>query len=250
VRGLRQQDFVVREDGAEQAIATFSAAGDLPLTIGLAIDSSASMFVKLPSVQSAAARFLRSTMGGEDRVFVVDFDSQPRLARSLTADLDRALRAVESLEASGRTALWESVVFSLVQLQGVTGRKALVVFSDGADEDDRFPFRSCLQVARRMGVPVYLILMRREPKGLGTGLLWRSFSSRVDRLVEATGGRVFYTRDHRDLGTVYDEIESELRAQYLLAYYASPARGDGWRDVDVELRQPGLTPRTLSGYWP
>ncbi len=251
VRGLERDEFRVREDGVPQEIAAFSDASDLPLTLGLAIDSSASMFVKLPRVQGAAIDFLRSTFSEQDRAFVVDFDSEPRLARSTTGSLDRVVDSIGALEASGRTALWESIVFSLVQLQGVRGRKALVVFSDGADEDDRFPFRSSLTAAKKMGVPIYLILMRKEPRReAGLSLLTRSFTSRVNRLVEATGGRVFYAREYRDLGEVYAEIEHELRSQYLLAYYPrEPSRGESWRTVDVDVARRGLKPRTLSGYW-
>jgi len=94
--------------------------------------------------------------------------------------------------------------------------------------------------------------MRKEPKeSLGLSLLTRSFSSRVDHLVEATGGRVFYAKEYPNLDLVYKEIEQELRSQYLLTYY--PKENDkraSWRKVDVEVRQPGLHPRTLSGYWP
>ncbi len=251
VRGLDRRDFQVREDGVHQDIASFSDASDLPLTLGMAIDSSASMFVKLPSVQNAAIDFLHSTFTDQDRAFVVDFDSEPRLARSTTDSLDRIVTSIGDLEANGRTALWESIVFSLVQLQGVRGRKALIVFSDGSDEDDHFPFGSSLKMAKKMGVPIYLILMRKEPKKeTGLSLLVRSFSSRVNRLVEATGGRVFYAKEYANLHDVYEDIEHELRSQYLLAYYPRPpSRGEEWRAVDVEVGKRGLTPRTLSGYW-
>ncbi len=250
VRGLDQADFQVREDGVRQEIATFSDASDLPLTLGMAIDSSASMFVKLPTVQNAAIDFLHSTFTEQDRAFVVDFDSEPRLARGTTGSLDHIVRSIDDLEANGRTALWESIVFSLVQLQGVRGRKALIVFSDGSDEDDQFPFRSSLSVAKKMGVPIYLILMRKEPKPeSGLSLLVRSFSSRVNRLVEATGGRVFYAKEYDNLRQVYEDIEHELRSQYLLAYYSREPSRDAWRAVDVDVAKRGLTPRTLSGYW-
>ena len=161
------------------------------------------------------------------------------------------MESIYGLEASGRTALWESVVFSLVQLQGVRGRKALVIFSDGADEDDQFPFRSTMRIAKEMGVPIYLILMKKKPKDSPTlGLLSRSFTSRARRLASATGGRVFYAKEYDDLGEVYDEIEEELRSQYLLTYYPQGVGKDrGWRDVDVDVEPRSLTPRTLTGYW-
>ncbi len=233
-----------------QEIATFSDASDLPLTLGMAIDSSASMFVKLPRIQRAAVDFLHSTFSSQDRAFVVDFDSEPRLARGPTTSLERLEQSIGSLEADGRTALWESIVFSLVQLQGVRGRKALIVFSDGADEDDHFPFRSSLDIAKKMGVPIYLILMRRQPReSSGLSLFTRSFTSRTNRLVEATGGRVFYAKEYDNLDAVYEDIEQELRSQYLLAYYPSAASSRAWRNVDVDVDGQGLKPRTLSGYW-
>jgi Ca-activated chloride channel homolog len=251
VRGLAESDFRIREEGREQQIATFSDASDLPLTLGMAIDSSASMFVKLPRIQRAAIDFLHSTFSDQDRAFVVDFDTEPRLARATTASLAGLEQSISNLEADGRTALWESIVFSLVQLQEVRGRKALIVFSDGADEDDQFPFRSAADVAKRMGVPIYLILMKKKPdEAVGLSLFGRSFTSRINRLVEATGGRVFYAKEYEHLGEVYEEIEHELRSQYLLTYYPSdPGTSRAWRKVDVEVAQRGLVPRTLSGYW-
>ncbi|MCG8454984.1 MAG: VWA domain-containing protein [Holophagales bacterium] len=251
VRGLRRNDFVVEEEGVVQQIATFDDAADLPLTLGMTLDSSASMFVKLPRIQRAATDFLRSTFSDHDRAFVVDFDSTPRLVRGTTGDLDRLEQSIYSLEASGRTALWEAIVYSLVQLQGVRGRKALVVFSDGADEDDQFPFRTSMRIAREMSVPIYLILMRKEPENTpALGLLSRSFTSRAQRLTQATGGRVFYAKEYGDLGDVYAEIEQELRSQYLLTYYPEGTSGEaGWRNVKVDVTERGLTPRTLTGYW-
>ncbi|MEM6456228.1 MAG: VWA domain-containing protein, partial [Acidobacteriota bacterium] len=257
VQGLTEADFAVFEDGTPRSLATFSDAENLPLTVGLAIDSSASMFVKMPRVQRAAGRFLRSIFEDQDRGFIVDIDTQPRLARSIVDELPPLLRAIDDLAPDGRTALWESVVFSLVHLQGVRGRKALIVFSDGADEDDAFPFRNCLRMARRMGVPIYLILLKEAPdegdEGLLEGLWNRAFDDRADQLVSAVGGRVYYADDVGDLDGVYDAIENELRSQYLLAYYAEDggagAAGD-WRRVRVEVDRPGLKPRTLTGYWP
>lgn len=252
VRALEQQDFEIRDEGAPQKIAGFSDAGELPITLGLAIDSSASMFVKLPRVQQAATRFLGAVLKQQDRAFVVDFDSQPRLARGTTGDLPRVVKAIDSLQANGRTALWESVVFSLVQLQGVRGRKALIVFSDGADEDDHFPYRSSLKLAKQMGVPIYMILMKKRPKKGHSGFsLWnRSFTQRAAKLVEAGGGRVYYAREYASLDEVYEEIGQELRSQYLITYYPQGAARSSWRDVEIVVKKRGLKPRTLAGYWP
>lgn len=254
VRGLTQGDFAVREEGVTQEIASFQEADDVPLTLGLAVDSSASMFVKLPLMQKAVADFLATTFRPEDRAFVVDFDDAPRLVRPATSDLERIRRAIDSLEASGHTALWEAIVYSLVQLQGTKGRKALIVFSDGSDEDENFPFRSSMRIAREMGVPIYLVLMRKKPdESAAIGLISRSFTSRAVRLAEATGGRVFYAKEYKSLDAVYDEIEAELRSQYLITYYPKNAAGaassgHGFREIDLAVRGAGLHARTLNGY--
>jgi Ca-activated chloride channel family protein len=254
VRGLTQDDFGVREEGVPQQIASFQEADDVPLTLGLAVDSSASMFVKLPLMQKAVVDFLGTTFRPEDRAFVVDFDDTPRLVRPATSDLERLKRSIDALEASGHTALWEAIVYSLVQLQGTKGRKALIVFSDGADEDEQFPFRSTLRISREMGVPIYLVLMRKKPEqSAAAGLITRSFTSRAVRLAEATGGRVFYAKEYDNLDAVYDEIEAELRSQYLITYYPKNAAGGkssdpGYREVDVAVRGAGLRARTLNGY--
>ena len=225
-----------------------SDAGDQPLTIGLAIDSSASMFVKLPAVQAAADRFLAGLVRGRDHAFLVGFADQPHLAAEPTHDLDRVVHAVDRLKAGGQTSFWESVVYSLVQLQGVRGRKALVVYSDGADEDKDFSYRTCLRFARKVGIPVYVIVSNNE--AVRTDWLGiRSFGDRVERLTSAVGGKAFLVRSGADLTAIYAEIERELRSQYLLTFYSDRREGtDGWREIKVDVKRRGLTARTLSGY--
>lgn len=248
VRGLDRELFRVREDGAEQPLAGFSAAGDLPVTVGLAIDSSASMFVKLPAVQEAATAFLGSLEEGRDRAFLVGFADRPALAAEPTLDLDRVNAAVGRLRPGGRTSLWESIVYSLVQLQGQAGRKALIVYSDGADQDEEFSYRTCLSFARKLGIPIYVIVSNNE--ALRTeGLSLRTFGDRLDRLTGAVGGRTFLVRTGEDLTAIYAQIERELSSQYLLTYYSDgPPRRGAWREVEVDVDRRGLTARTVTGY--
>jgi VWFA-related protein len=248
VRGLERERFAVREDGQPQELAGFGEAGDLPVTVGLAIDASASMFVKLPAVQEAATAFLGALESGRDRAFLVGFDDRPRLAAEPTLDLDRVSAAVGRLRAGGRTSLWESIVFSLVQLQGQSGRKALVVYADGADQDESFAYRTCLSFARKLGIPIYVIVSNNE--ALRTeGLSLRTLGDRLDRLTGAVGGRTFLVRSGEDLSAIYQQIERELSSQYLLTYYSDgPARRGGWREVDVEVDRRGLSARTVAGY--
>ena len=250
VTGLPGDAFRVFEDGVEQELATFSEAGDLPLTVGLAIDSSASMFVKLPDVQRAAAKFVRSLGEAEDRAFVVRFGGGPQLVRDTTKDLAGVEKALFSLEPDGRTEIWKGIVYSLVQLQSVPGKKALIVFSDGADEDPDFSYRTCLRFARRVGVPVYVIVSNDEIyRTGGKGLTIRGFMNRLEELVRSVGGRVFVTRVSGDLGAIYDQIDEELRSQYVLGYYVRDAGGERFRELTVDVDRAGLKARTIGGYY-
>jgi Ca-activated chloride channel family protein len=250
VPGLGPEDFRVYEEGEAREIATFSDARSLPLTVGLAIDSSASMFVKLPSVGLAAAEFVRDSLEADDRAFVVGFGGEPRLTQETTADDARLIRAIAGLRADGQTAVWESIVYSLVQLQGAPGKKALILYTDGADEDEDFSYRTTLRFARQVGVPIYFILTNNEiVRTGGKALGVRSFLGRVRELAEAVGGRIYLVRSGEDLSAVYREIGDELRSQYLLTYYSEDLPEATFRRVRVEAVQPGLEVRTIAGYY-
>jgi Ca-activated chloride channel family protein len=250
VRGLEKSTFRIMEEDEEQEIATFSDAGELPLTVGLAIDSSASMFVKLPEVQFAASEFLRGLETRRDRAFVVGFGNEPRMTQGTTSDLPEVINSLDSLQPDGQTGIWQAIVYSLVQLQGVPGKKALVVYTDGADEDPNFSFRTCLRFARKVGVPIYIILSNNEiVRTQGKGLSIRGFLERLETLTSSVGGRVFFARVGEDLQNVYLQIDEELRSQYLLGYYSRDAGGREWREVEVDVRGSGMTARTIAGYF-
>jgi len=250
VPGLPKDTFRLRQDGQEQEIAAFENAGELPLTLALAIDSSASMFLKLPDVRKAVASLLNTGLTDRDRAMLIDFDSKPKLVRPLTRDLPAVISALDQLQPDGGTALWEAISFSLRQLQGISGRKALVIYSDGIDETENAAYPSCLRAARESGIPVYLIVANpREERGEDGGFLREPTSAKFQRLAAAGGGQVYFIHPNEDLSSVYGQILSELRSQYTLAFYpkdtALPA---AWSKIEVEVKgQKGLTARTVSG---
>ncbi len=250
VPGLAKDAFQVRQDGQPQEIAAFENAGELPLTLALAIDSSASMFLKLPVVRKAVSTLLETGLTDRDRAMLIDFDSKPRLVRPVTRDLAAVEAALEQLQPDGGTALWEAITFSLSQLRGINGRKALVVYSDGIDEAERATFPLCLRAARESGVPIYLIVANpREERGEDGGFMSEPASAKFQRLAEAGGGQVYFIHPDQDLAVVYGQILSELRSQYTVAFYpkdsAPPA---AWSKIEVEVTgRKGLTARTVSG---
>jgi Ca-activated chloride channel family protein len=249
VSGLDAADFRIFEEGEPREIASFADGRTLPLTVGLVIDSSASMFVKLPTVGAAASRFVSESLEDEDRAFVVGFGGDPELVQGTTSNGPDLMRSIDRLRADGQTAIWESVVYSLVQIQGTPGKKALVLYTDGADEDEDFPYEMALRFARRTGVPIYFILTNNEiVRTGGKGLGVRRFLGRVQRLAEAVGGRTYLVRQGEDLSAVYAEIGRELRSQYLVSYYAEDPGADSFRRVRVETIDRDLDVRTIAGY--
>ncbi|HTG35438.1 MAG TPA: VWA domain-containing protein [Thermoanaerobaculia bacterium] len=250
VPGLPKESFRVRQDGQPQEISAFENAGELPLTLALAIDSSASMFLKLPDVRKAVASLLATGLTDRDRAMLIDFDSKPRLVRPVTRDLTAVSAALEQLQPDGGTSLWEAIFFSLGQLRGISGRKALVVYSDGIDEAERATFSICLKAARESGVPIYLIVSNpRAERGEDGGFLAEPAAVKFQKLADAGGGQVYFIHPNEDLAGVYGQILSELRSQYTVAFYPKDtAPPPAWTKIEVEVTgKKGLTARTVSG---
>lgn len=251
VPGLDADEFAVIEDGVEQRLASVVDASDLPMTLGLAVDTSASMFVKLPFVAEAAQGLLDSLESGRDRAFLVSFGPEPELEQGATDGLWKVGSALARLEPDGGTPLYRGIVLSLEELSRAPGgKKALVVLLDGADDDGPDAFKRCLEAAEKGQVPIYLVVMNNEAARTGgKDFRTRSFTSQLDRIAEATGGRVYYTKTDAALAPIYSEIQAALKSYYLVAYY--PEHGDAagrWRDVKVRVARQGLSVRALPGY--
>jgi Ca-activated chloride channel homolog len=252
VRGLGRDDFRLLQDGREQAIAGFDDAGSSPLSLGLAFDSSASMFLKLPDVREAARTLLTGGLSARDRALLVDFDSEPRLVTGMTGHLDSVSAGLDTLRADGSSDLFEAIIFSLQKLQGVAGRKALVVYSDGIGEGEKTSYRACLREARRSNVPVYLIVTNQKAaQAAESGVLepLDGYAGRLHQLATATGGRAYFVMPSQNLREVYANILRELRSQYLLTWYPRDSAPEVWRKVEVALKKRGFRARTVSGYY-
>jgi len=252
VRGLARDDFRLLQDGRDQSIAGFDDAGSSPLSLGLAFDSSASMFLKLPDVREAARTLLTGGLSSRDRALLVDFDSAPRLVASMTGHLDTLSAGLDTMRADGGSNLFEAIVFSLQKLQGVTGRKALVVYSDGIGEGEHTSYRDCIREARRTSVPIYLIVTNeRAARAAASGILepLDGYAERLQRLAAGTGGRAYFVMPSQNLREVYADILRELRSQYLLTWYPKDSAPEIWRKVEVEVKKRGYQARTVSGYY-
>lgn len=251
VTGLRQDDFSVYEEGARQEVMLF-ASSVAPLDVVLLIDTSVSMTRQLSFVQEAAIDLLGRLRDG-DRAALILFNTVVNLAHALSADRDSVARAVLNANPAGATALHEAVYIALKELDrahradaGVR-RQALVVLTDGADNRSRIPYEHVLEEARASAVTIFTILpglpLPRVMLGLDSTVLFE-----MRQLAEDTGGRSFVPTAASDLAGVYDEIASELREQYWLAYVPSSIQ-PGFRRVSVQVHtRPGVRARTRSGY--
>jgi Ca-activated chloride channel family protein len=260
VRDLDASDFTVLEGGVEQHVENFSRAGELPVTVGLALDSSLSLFLKMPQLQQAAVNFVDGLIEQRDQSFLIGFGDHPTVVSATTGDLNHVIDGIRSLTPTGNTALWEGVVLSMIQLQEIAGRKALIVFYDGNDEDEDFSFNTAFKMAEKVGVPVYLIVMNNSLARTGpSGFTTKHRAERLERVARTGGGKVYYVSTEADLGAIFDSIRDELRAHYLLTYYPDPVReprgsggeggaATGWRPIEVRVKRPGLVARTLAGY--
>ncbi|MDX1501191.1 MAG: VWA domain-containing protein [Thermoanaerobaculia bacterium] len=215
VADLTAGDLRVELAGRPVALERFGPADRVPLVLGLIIDTSGSMEPLMIDTKQAGSKFLVSVLREElgDRAFLVDFDTRPRLAHSTTAEVGDLLRSFGRLRADGFTALYDAVIFSLLQFEAAGGRRALVLLTDGDDYKSRFGQGRAIGYARELGVPVYIL-------GLGGLLDARHGLRKIDLegITESTGGRIFYIGSTDELDAAYAAIQRELRNQYLLAF--------------------------------
>ncbi|MCB1009366.1 MAG: VWA domain-containing protein, partial [Acidobacteria bacterium] len=244
VDGLGAADFTLLDNGRAQRIEKFELVRDLPLTIGLVLDTSGSMRESIGEAKRAASGFLQAVMTPKDRGFAVGFSDRPVLLMPLTADPGALEIAFRDLPAYGNTSLHDALVYSLYQFRGIRGRKAMVLLSDGDDTASLVAFQDALAYAQRSGVAIYTI-------GLDVGAGSLGIRRKLQELAEETGGRVFYIDKAIELAGVYEQIERELRSQYLLAFSPNPPAAEGERHtLEVKVARSGLKARAARGYTP
>ncbi len=244
VAGLTATNFKVFEDGVIQKVESFEFVKNLPLTVGVMIDTSASMLESLPEAQQAAMTFLDYTLGEKDRAFTISFDNEPYLLSKLTNRKEKLFRSLAGLRAEGSTALYDSIVYGLYQFTGVKGKKVLVILTDGKDTASKFEFDTLLEYVRKSGISIYGI-------GLKISGAELEVKYKLNKLAQVTGGQTFYIDSAKHLEGIYRQINEELRSQYLLTYYSTnPGGKDRWRKVEVRVEPNNLQARTISGYYP
>jgi len=248
VTGLEKENFRIFEEKTEQEIAQFSSE-DAPLSVGVIFDCSGSMGAKLEKSRTAVAQFFK-TSNPDDEFFLVQFNDGAQLVQPFTTDLGEIQNRLTFTQSRGRTALLDAIYLGLHEMKKARNvRKALLIISDGGDNNSRYTEGEIKNLVKEADVQIYAIGIY-EPAGArsrtpeemqGPGLL--------SEIAEQTGGRQYAVDTVGELPDVAAKIGAELRNEYVLGYSPKNLERDGkFRRVQVKLVQPhGLPP--LRAYW-
>ena len=253
VSDLKPQDFIVQEDGHPQVVQVFARAVEpghddtLALDLGLLLDTSESMIKMLKLSQEAAVRFLQSIPRARDLITIF-FDEDIRLSRYDSENQQGLIQRIETIKGGGWTALYDAIAVYLVRVQDSSGRKVLVLFTDGEDSRSAIPLGDLIQTIRSSAVTIYPIgIMGGFPSGSTRLLQSRAF---LQQIADITGGQLFTPATSKDLGVIYQKILDELSAQYVIGFVSDNPRQDGkFRRLKVDIRRDGLKVRHRTGYF-
>jgi VWFA-related protein len=261
IKDLEVEDFVVYEDGKRQEIALFAAGleeswiGLAPKlkeqlsgsqVIGLIIDASGSMEEDMWLVRESAIKFLASIPKTE-HLFVIDFDENIRLSSYTSDDQRKIADRIYEVEAEGWTALYDTVGTFLERVYGYTGKKTLVLFSDGVDSRSVLSSSECTDMVKASDVTIHTIqfgknLALNRSRAFSQGRFLR-------RLSELTGGSYSFAHNLEGIDELYDKIIEELFSQYTLGYVSSNSKRDGkYRKIKVEVQRDNIKWRARQGY--
>ena len=248
VTGLERENFRLLEDKVEQKLTHF-ASEDAPLSVGLVFDASGSMGSKLQKARLAAAQFFR-TANPEDEFFLIQFNDRPELIQGFTTNTEEIQNRLTFTQAKGRTALLDGVYMALNHMKKARNtRKAILILSDGGDNNSRYTESEIKNLVREADVQIYAIGIFEQISARGRTAEELSGPSLLTEMAEQTGGRHFPVENLNELPDIAAKIGIELRNQYVLGYTPANQERDGkYRRVAVKLVQPkGLPP--LRAFW-
>ena len=246
VTDLTMEDFEIYEDGVPQTITNFAQQTDLPLIIGLCVDTSSSVRLKLPFEKEAAESFLYSVMRPRDRVLLVEFDTGVTLIHDFTSNPNDLVKEIQQLRAGGGTSLYDAIYLVAEQkMLNERGRKTVVVLSDGADLTSKHSFEETLKMVFRAEISLYAISTTRFGADID-----HEGDNALKQLTESTGGKAFFPYSNSLMEEAFQEVDQELRSQYNLTYVpANKLRDGALREIKVKVRKDGVRVRHRSGYY-
>lgn len=260
---LRKEDIRILEDGQPQEIFTFQRQVDLPLSLAILIDVSASQERTLPEEKQAAKSFIQDVVRPEkDEVSIISFTGETTLEQGMTSNVARLGRAIDRVQfvaptgyigggvvvpgtppaagnstAAGSTAIWDAIWVTSEEVLGESPektRRAIVLLSDGVNTYGRKKLDDAVQAALKSEAVIYSI-------GIGDNFYGGIDEGALRKISERTGGRAFFPRDEYELRAAFNQIQIEMRSQYLIAYEPSnPSKDGSYRKVEVQIANSEL----------
>jgi Ca-activated chloride channel family protein len=250
VRNLDEKDFAILDDHKPpQSIVNFRRETDLPIELGLLIDTSGSVRGRFDFEQDAAVSFLQNTVRPNfDKAFVVGFNGHSQMMQSFTDSAALLSAAVHRLQDGGGTALYDAIYRAchdnlIKDHEDRPSRRAIVVVSDGEDNQSEFSEAQAIEMAQRAEVIIYAISTD------DSGLVLRG-DKVLQRIADATGGRAFFPFKMKDIKNSFSAIEDELRSQYIISYHPADFEADGrYRPIEITALKKDLQVRSRRGYY-
>lgn len=262
INTLKAEDIRVFEDGQPQQIFTFQQNTDLPLSLAILIDTSASEERTLPELKFAARSFLENVIRpAKDEAAILSFTGETTLEQSFTGSVDRLRRAIDKVEfvppsgyigggvvvngtppisgtnqsLAGSTAIWDAVWVTsdeVIRDSAEHTRRAIILLTDGQDTSSRMKMHEAIEHAQKVDALIYAI-------GIGDRYTFNVEEGTLRKIAERTGGRAFFPSNERDLQDAFAQIQRDLREQYLVAYSPSNKARDGsYRRIEIEVVSP------------
>jgi VWFA-related protein len=278
ISSLKAEDIRVLEDGQPQDIFTFQTNIDLPLSLAILIDTSISEQRTLPDEKAAAQAFLESVMrANKDEAAIISFTGDTTLEQGFTGNIERLRRAIDHVEfvppsgyvgggvivngtppisgtnqsLAGSTAVWDAVWATSEELISTSAehtRRAIILLTDGDDTSSRMKIHEAIERAQKSDALIYAI-------GIGDRYTFNVNEGALRKIAEQTGGRAYFPQHERDLRDAFEQIQKDLREQYLVAYSpTNKARDGSYRKIEIEVVNPSLKQQNLklnyrSGYF-
>lgn len=269
VTDLKSEDIRVLEDGEPQEIFTFQQNIDLPLSLAILIDTSASEERTLPDEKEAARAFLENVLrGSKDEAAVLSFTGETTLEQGFSGNIERLRRAIDRVEfippsgyvgggvvvngtppisgtnqsLAGSTAIWDAIWATSEELLSTSAehtRRAIILLTDGVDTSSRMKMHDAVDRAQKADALIYAI-------GIGDRYSFNVNEGDLRKIAERTGGRAYFPKHERDLRDAFAQIQRDLREQYLVAYSPrNKARDGSYRRIQIEIVNPTLKQRDL-----
>ena len=269
ISDLKAEDIRVLEDGQPQEIFTFQQNIDLPLSLAILIDTSASEERTLPDLKVAARAFLENVLRpSKDEAAILSFTGETTLEQGFSGNLERLRRAIDRVEfippsgyigggvvvngtppisgtnqsLAGSTAIWDAIWATSEELIGTSAehsRRAIILLTDGVDTSSRMKMSEAIERAHKADALIYAI-------GIGDRYTFNVNEGDLKKIADRTGGRAYFPKHERDLHDAFAQIQRDLREQYLVAYSPSNKARDGsYRKIEIRVINPALKDRDL-----